>query len=517
MNSTKSVSLNPSQNTQNETRLAIWCLLPMTPLAPLSAMLVGNTAFGLGFVSVLAMAVALVVVAGLPRFGKAVLAAALLLQTMLFTAALDGHPWQIDTHMLYFAVLAVIAVMDDFKVLIGAAAFVAVHHLGMSLTMPTMLYPEMTEGYVARTLLHAAVVGMETVFLGRSILQRQAVDLVMSEQRDILEQTSADNKKAEEMALFARRVATDAMAVLDQHLCHLAAQDFSRTIDTPLPADYDQIRLTFNSLVQHLRRVLKTSAETSLDYRAGSTELAGAAEDLAQRTEVQAGALSQIAESLQGLTVQLTQSATGAKQVEEIAIRTQGNATANGEIVQNAVMAMQRIEESSGEISIIITMIEDIAFQTNLLALNAGVEAARAGDSGRGFAVVASEVRALAKRTSDAAQSVKQLIVRSSQQVENGSNLVRSAGDALAEIVVQVSQTSTMVGEMSASVSGQARIVKDLNDAIQTLDKATRHNAALCEEMTAMGDKLSGRSAVLSDALSGFRFDGAITPLRKAG
>jgi methyl-accepting chemotaxis protein len=146
---------------------------------------------------------------------------------------------------------------------------------------------------------------------------------------------------------------------------------------------------------------------------------------------------------------------------------------------------MGQIEKSSGQITQIIGVIDEIAFQTNLLALNAGVEAARAGDAGRGFAVVAQEVRALAQRSADAAKEIKGLISASTTQVGAGVKLVGETGEALKRIIEGVGSIDSLVSEMAASSREQATGLNEVNTAVNQMDQVTQQNAAMVEQATA--------------------------------
>lgn len=194
------------------------------------------------------------------------------------------------------------------------------------------------------------------------------------------------------------------------------------------------------------------------------------------------------------LTASVASAAQGAKQANDVVTKAREDAASSGTIVQKTVDAMGAIESSAQQISRIIGVIDEIAFQTNLLALNAGVEAARAGDAGRGFAVVASEVRALAQRSSNAAQEISQLISTSGEHVKKGVSLVDKAGEALTGIAETIGDVADHVSEIAASAREQATGVDEINTAMNQLDQVTQKNVAMFEETMAAAQSLTAEA-----------------------
>ena len=113
----------------------------------------------------------------------------------------------------------------------------------------------------------------------------------------------------------------------------------------------------------------------------------------------------------------------------------QQQARTSGEEMKGLTDAMQRINETSKQISDIIGEIEDIASQTNLLSLNAAIEAARAGEAGRGFAVVAEQIRKLADDSAQSAVHTRELIETSLQEIEKGNQITDKTAEALQKVV----------------------------------------------------------------------------------
>jgi methyl-accepting chemotaxis protein len=285
----------------------------------------------------------------------------------------------------------------------------------------------------------------------------------------------------------------------------LAEGNLNCAIREPFASEYERLRTSFNDTVAGLDQSLSSVATSAQSVHNGSTEIRAASEDLARRTEQQAASLEETAAAMSQVTSMVGDSARGASDVRTSINSAHKDASDGGEVVKQAVTAMDAIERSSQEISQIINVIDGIAFQTNLLALNAGVEAARAGDAGKGFAVVANEVRALAQRSADAAKDIKGLITTSSEQVSSGVHLVGETGKMLDRIVGKISDINTLIVEIAHGTETQAANLQQVNSSVAEMDKMTQQNAAMVEESTAAARSLASEADQLAALVARFQ------------
>jgi methyl-accepting chemotaxis protein len=295
------------------------------------------------------------------------------------------------------------------------------------------------------------------------------------------------------------------VSALGGGLSRLAKGDLSSHIEEVFPPEYDQLRRDYNAAVDALSEALVAVNRSTTSIRTASSEISAASDDLSHRTEQQAASLEETAASMDEITSTVRDTAQGAARVNAVVGEAKNDAETSGRVVRQAVTAMGGIEKSSQEISEIISVIDGIAFQTNLLALNAGVEAARAGDAGKGFAVVASEVRALAQRSADAAKDVKTKILASSEQVENGVELVGETGKSLERIVARINEISGLVSTIAASAEHQSSGLQQVNTAVGEMDNVTQQNAAMVEESTAAARSLASEADELARHVARFR------------
>ena len=139
---------------------------------------------------------------------------------------------------------------------------------------------------------------------------------------------------------------------------------------------------------------------------------------------------------------------------------------------------------------------------------------ARAGEAGKGFAVVAQEVRELAQRSATAAKEIKDLIVKSGAEVQNGVELVKSTGEALSKIAAHLVDINDHIESIATAAREQATGLQEVNVAVSQMDQVTQQNAAMVEETNAVTHRLAGDADRLSHLVMRFTTS---TPVRQIG
>jgi methyl-accepting chemotaxis protein len=383
------------------------------------------------------------------------LALTLVGQTSLLVYVMRGHPWQIEMHFYYFAVLAMLSGFCGWRTILFAAGLIASEHIVFNFLLPQAIFPE--SGDVARVLVHAVIVIIETVMLiGIGLTIRRAFE------------EAEDARRAAELSTAEmRRLADVRETSLGQ-----TTQRAERTrallerFETEMAASIGSLQSSAKALLDNASALDASATRTSAQVATVSTV-----------SEVTARKVEMAAQGGEELARTIGEVGASAAQSSQLALQAVND-------VEKTDATINEMASVAAEISKVTGLISGIAAQTNLLALNATIESARAGEAGRGFSVVAQEVKALSNQTAKATQEIAMRIAamqdataKAVSAMRQISARIRELGGVATGIASAVEEQAAATREISANVASAATGVGHVENSMTEIELLAQTNS----------------------------------------
>lgn len=284
-----------------------------------------------------------------------------------------------------------------------------------------------------------------------------------------------------------------------------AEGDLTFSIDSEYVGDFRQIKDSIQMILDNMNSIFTMIRETADQVGMGAEQMAHAAQNLAEGSTDQAGAIDLLTRNMEEVNERIKLTSEQAEKSKKIAGEVGLFLDEGAQKMNDLNRAMSVIKECAEQINGITAAISGIADQTNLLALNAAIEAARAGEAGKGFAVVAEEVKDLAGDSSEAVKGTEELVRRTIEAVEKGIRLSRETIESLDKVKEMAGESIQSMNEVAVSTEIQSQQIQNATENIIMISDKVQSNSAATEETAAAGEEQSAQSQSLSNLLTQFR------------
>ncbi len=299
----------------------------------------------------------------------------------------------------------------------------------------------------------------------------------------------------------------DVVQDVSHHLGKMGQGDFRENITRTYWGDFVAIEKSMKAIHGSLKDTLLQISQSAETVASSAGQVSTGAQSLSQGATEQASAIHELSSTVTGIAQNARQTAAAAEEAGLFANQADAQLGISVDYVRELNSAMEKISNSSAEISKIISTIESIAFQTNILALNASVEAARAGSAGKGFAVVSSEVRSLASKSDEAAKATKELIESSIATVMEGSQVVSRVTESLNKANSIAQNVSVKMNVVVEAVESQTEAISQVTDGINQISSVVQDTSSTSVESAATSQELSKQSLLMNNLVRKFRLN----------
>lgn len=291
---------------------------------------------------------------------------------------------------------------------------------------------------------------------------------------------------------------------IDHTLERMSRGDFTVKVAADYVGDFSSIKTSINSISDSLHNVFVLIDDAAHRTMGGSFQVSGASGRLTAGVSSQNTSVGALAESMEELRRQISQSTAYANSANRTAKEVDSEISALRALCTQLLNAINENRTASMEAFIQLGTLDKLVMQTGMLSINASAEAIRAGKQAYAFATVADEIHQFSNKTSVAARQAYEAITRAREAGERGQVMGKAVSDTLDALAQKSKKTATSANMVAAASDVQMQAVSRVRKDVSGISSVVHSNAQVAEQCTTSSAELTQQAQLLAKVLSAF-------------